>query len=44
MAVTGRDGSVSVEAPLGKVHVTVGKCTEEVWVGAESETVLEFTY
>jgi hypothetical protein len=42
-AVTGRDGSVTVEAPLGKVEVTVGRVREETWVGVDLETVLEVT-
>ena len=41
MAVTGRDGSVALEAPLGKVEVCVGSITEETWVGLDVETVVE---
>ncbi len=41
MAVTGRDGSATVEAPLGKVDVMVGDSHEEAWVAVDLETVVE---
>jgi hypothetical protein len=33
----------SVEAPLGKVEVTVGGVCEEAWVAVDLETVVEIT-
>jgi hypothetical protein len=41
--VTDGDGVASVEAPLGKVEVTVGGVREEAWVGVDLETVVEVT-
>lgn len=41
MAVTGRDGSVSLDAPLGRVEVCVDGVTEEAWVGLDVETEVE---
>ena len=41
MAVTGSDGSVTLEAPLGRVEVCVGSAREEAWVGVDLETVVE---
>jgi hypothetical protein len=35
------DGAASVEAPLGKVEVRVGKVREETWVAADLETVVD---
>jgi hypothetical protein len=42
-AITDADGIASVEAPLGKVEVRVGKIWEEAWVGVDVETVVEIT-
>jgi hypothetical protein len=39
--VTGRDGSVTLEAPLGRVEVCVGSIREEAWVGLDLETEVE---
>ena len=41
--VTRRDGTASVEAPLGRVEVEVGPIREEAWVGVDLETVVEIT-
>jgi hypothetical protein len=41
--VTGSDGSVTLEAPLGKVEVCVGSVREEAWIGLDLETVVEIT-
>jgi hypothetical protein len=41
LAVTGVDGMASVEAPLGKVEITVAGVREEAWVGVDLETVVE---
>jgi hypothetical protein len=41
VAVTGRDGTATLEAPLGKVVVTIGSRREEAWVGVDQETVVE---
>jgi len=41
VAVTGRDGSAMLEAPLGKVEVRVGSVREETWIGVDCETVVE---
>jgi hypothetical protein len=35
---------VTVEAPLGKVEVSVGRVREDAWVGVDQETVLEITF
>jgi hypothetical protein len=32
---------VTLEAPLGKVEVIVGRCREETWIGADLETEVE---
>jgi hypothetical protein len=42
-AVTGKDGTASVEAPLGKVELRVGDVREEAWVAVDLETVVEIT-
>jgi len=42
-SVTGRDGTTSVEAPLGRVDVVVGPICEVAWVGVDLETVVEIT-
>jgi hypothetical protein len=42
-AVTGDDGTASVEAPLGKVEVRVGAVREETWIAVDLETVVEIT-
>jgi hypothetical protein len=34
---------VTLEAPLGKVEVSVGAAREEAWVGVDLETVVEIT-
>ena len=44
MAVTGRDGTVSMQAPLGKVEVSVGSRREEAWVAVDLETVVEIEW
>jgi hypothetical protein len=31
----------TIEAPLGKVEVTVGAAREEAWVGLDRETLVE---
>jgi hypothetical protein len=41
LAVTGRDGRVTLNAPQGKVEVQVGDVTEEAWVGVDVETEVE---
>lgn len=41
MAVTGSDGTVTLEAPLGKVEVFVGRRSEEDWVGIDTTTEVE---
>ena len=41
MAVTGRDGTITMEAPLGLVHVTVGSRSEEAWIGVDVATEVE---
>jgi hypothetical protein len=40
-AVTGGDGTVSLDAPLGKVQVCVEGVTEEAWIGLDVETEVE---
>jgi hypothetical protein len=35
---------VTVEAPLGKVDVSVGPCREEAWVGVDTLTEVEIAY
>ncbi len=30
-----------MEAPLGKVEVSIGSACEEAWVGVDQETVVE---
>jgi hypothetical protein len=40
-AVTGRDGSVVVEAPLGSLQVCIGRLVERVWSAVDLETVVE---
>lgn len=42
-AVTSRDGTASVEAPLGNVQVEVDAVSVEAWVGVDLETVVEIT-
>jgi hypothetical protein len=41
VVVTGGDGTVSLEAPLGKVEVSIGRFREEAWVGLDQETVVD---
>jgi hypothetical protein len=43
-AVTGRDGSASVEAPIGRVEIEVGRVREEAWVSLDRETFVAITY
>jgi hypothetical protein len=38
VAVTGCDGSATVEAPLGKVEVSIGSAREVAWIGVDQET------
>jgi hypothetical protein len=38
MAVTGRDGRATLEAPLGRVEVSIGARREVAWVGIDQET------
>jgi hypothetical protein len=42
-AVTDQDGTASVEAPLGKVDISVGNAHKEAWVAVDLETVVEVT-
>ena len=41
MAITGRDGIATLEAPLGHVEVSIDSQREEAWIGVDGETVVE---
>jgi hypothetical protein len=41
MAVTGRDGVATVEAPLGRVEIAIGSAREVAWVAVDQETEVE---
>jgi hypothetical protein len=42
-AVTNKHGVASVEAPLGRVEVRIGRVHEVAWIAVDVETVVELT-